>query len=63
MSELLFRTLNMNDLPKRPLDSFDQAILRMLQQDNKTSQRVIAEAIGLSTPPCSGASPSSKPAG
>ncbi|MDU9402747.1 Lrp/AsnC family transcriptional regulator [Pseudomonas sp. zfem004] len=40
----------MNDLPKRPLDSFDQAILRMLQQDNKTSQRVIAEAIGLSTP-------------
>jgi DNA-binding Lrp family transcriptional regulator len=52
----------MNDLPKRPLDSFDQAILRMLQQDNKTSQRVIAEAIGLSTPRAA-ASPSSKPAG
>lgn len=40
----------MNESPKRALDSFDQAILRMLQQDNKTSQRAIAEAIGLSTP-------------
>ncbi|EKT4467954.1 Lrp/AsnC family transcriptional regulator [Pseudomonas putida] len=40
----------MSDLTKRPLDAFDHAILKMLQQDNKTSQRVIAEAIGLSTP-------------
>lgn len=40
----------MNDATKRPLDSFDQAILRILQIDNKTSQRVIAETIGLSTP-------------
>jgi len=40
----------MSESTKRSLDSFDQAILRMLQQDNKTSQRAIAEAIGLSTP-------------
>ncbi|WP_372438702.1 AsnC family transcriptional regulator, partial [Pandoraea sputorum] len=40
----------MNESPKRALDSFDQAILRMLQQDNKTSQRAILEAIGVSTP-------------
>ncbi|MFF7062630.1 Lrp/AsnC ligand binding domain-containing protein [Pseudomonas sp. NPDC008258] len=40
----------MKEFIKRPLDTFDQAILRMLQADNKQSQRVIAEAIGLSTP-------------
>lgn len=32
----------------RPLDSFDRAILRVVQQDNKTPQRVIAEAVNLS---------------
>lgn len=31
-----------------PLDSFDRAILRILQRDNKTPQRVIAEAVNLS---------------
>ncbi|MGE8064963.1 Lrp/AsnC family transcriptional regulator [Pseudomonas sp. NPDC089569] len=40
----------MNEMTKRVLDTFDQAILRMLQKDNKMSQRMIAEAIGLSTP-------------
>ena len=33
----------------RPLDRFDQAILRIVQQDNKTPQRSIAEAVNLST--------------
>ncbi|CAN7715776.1 Lrp/AsnC family transcriptional regulator [Phyllobacterium sp. LjRoot231] len=32
------------------LDEFDIKILRMVQQDNHTSQRVIAEKIGLSPP-------------
>jgi DNA-binding Lrp family transcriptional regulator len=30
------------------LDSFDRAILRIVQQDNKTPQRTIAEAVNLS---------------
>ncbi len=30
------------------LDSFDRAILRILQRDNKTPQRTIAEAVNLS---------------
>lgn len=34
--------------PSRALDSFDRAILRILQQDNKTPQRTIAEAVNLS---------------
>lgn len=34
--------------PVRPLDSFDRAILRIVQQDNKTPQRKIAEAVNLS---------------
>lgn len=32
----------------RSLDSFDLAILRIVQKDNKTPQRVIAEAVNLS---------------
>ncbi len=32
------------------LDAFDLAILRIVQQDNKTPQREIAEAVNLSTP-------------
>ena len=40
----------MSDSTRRPLDGFDHAILRLLQRDNKTSQRAIAEEIGLSTP-------------
>ncbi|MFV3288727.1 Lrp/AsnC family transcriptional regulator [Pseudomonas sp. NY11955] len=40
----------MSDCANHPLDGFDHAILRLLQQDNKTSQRAIAEEIGLSTP-------------
>lgn len=32
----------------RMLDSFDRAILRILQRDNKTPQRTIAEAVNLS---------------
>lgn len=32
------------------LDRFDRAILEILQQDNKTPQRVIAEQVGLSAP-------------
>jgi len=34
--------------PKRALDSFDRAILRIIQRDNKTPQRTIAEAVNLS---------------
>lgn len=34
--------------PVRPLDAFDRAILRVVQQDNKTPQRKIAEAVNLS---------------
>ena len=33
----------------RILDSFDRAILRILQRDNRTPQRSIAEAVNLST--------------
>jgi Lrp/AsnC family transcriptional regulator, leucine-responsive regulatory protein len=33
----------------RGLDSFDRAILRILQRDNKMPQRQIAEAVNLST--------------
>lgn len=32
----------------RPLDNFDRAILRIIQLDNKTPQRRIAEAVNLS---------------
>lgn len=32
----------------RVLDSFDRAILRIVQRDNKTPQRTIAEAVNLS---------------
>lgn len=32
----------------RTLDAFDRAILRIVQQDNKTPQRAIAEAVNLS---------------
>ncbi|MBN8468875.1 Lrp/AsnC family transcriptional regulator [Corallococcus exiguus] len=35
--------------PPRELDSFDRAILRIIQRDNRTPQRVIAEAVHLST--------------
>lgn len=34
--------------PSRALDSFDRAILRIIQRDNKTPQRTIAEAVNLS---------------
>ncbi|MFC4254706.1 winged helix-turn-helix transcriptional regulator [Altererythrobacter xixiisoli] len=34
--------------PRSP-DGFDRAILRIIQQDNKTPQRSIAEAVNLST--------------
>jgi len=40
----------MNEAIGRGLDAFDHAILRLLQQDNKISQRIIAETVGLSTP-------------
>lgn len=33
-----------------PLDTFDLAILRILQRDNKTPQREIGEAVNLSAP-------------
>lgn len=33
---------------KRPLDRFDRAILRIVQQDNKTPQRTISEKVNLS---------------
>jgi DNA-binding Lrp family transcriptional regulator len=33
-----------------PLDSFDRAILAILQRDNKTPQRAIGEAVNLSAP-------------
>jgi len=35
--------------PPFVLDRYDRAILRLVQQDNKTPQRVIAEAVALST--------------
>lgn len=34
----------------QPLDSFDRAILRILQADNTTPQREIGEAVNLSAP-------------
>lgn len=34
--------------PQRPLDSFDRAILRIIQRDARTPQRAIAEAVNLS---------------
>lgn len=34
--------------PARTLDDFDRAILRIIQRDNKTPQRDIAEAVNLS---------------
>lgn len=34
--------------PSRSLDAFDKAILRILQKDAKTPQRVIGEAVNLS---------------
>lgn len=34
--------------PRRPLDSFDKAILRIVQRDSKMPQREIAEAVNLS---------------
>ncbi|MHC2002915.1 Lrp/AsnC family transcriptional regulator [Methylobacterium sp. CM6241] len=36
------------NIPPRALDAFDLAILRIVQQNNKTPQRVIAEAVNLS---------------
>lgn len=33
---------------RRALDGFDRAILRILQRDNKTPQRIIGEAVNLS---------------
>jgi len=38
-------------LPSSPalLDRYDKAILRLLQRDNRTAQRVIAESVALST--------------
>ncbi|QUS58267.1 Lrp/AsnC family transcriptional regulator [Pseudovibrio brasiliensis] len=33
-----------------PLDSYDRAILRILQTDNRTSQQKIGEAVNLSAP-------------
>ncbi|MBY6264350.1 Lrp/AsnC family transcriptional regulator [Azospirillum sp. 412522] len=36
--------------PPDPLDDQDRAILRILQRDNKTSQREIGEAVHLSAP-------------
>jgi Lrp/AsnC family leucine-responsive transcriptional regulator len=35
---------------KSPLDSFDLAILEILQRDNTTPQRLIGEAVNLSAP-------------
>lgn len=35
-------------LQSKPLDAFDLAILRIVQRDNKTPQRQIAEAVNLS---------------
>lgn len=36
------------DSPARKIDRFDRAILRILQKDNKTPQRKIAEMVNLS---------------
>jgi DNA-binding Lrp family transcriptional regulator len=37
-------------LAQQIIDNFDLAILRELQRDNQTPQRLIAEAVGLSAP-------------
>jgi Lrp/AsnC family transcriptional regulator, leucine-responsive regulatory protein len=37
-----------SDANARNLDNFDRAILRILQEDNKTPQRMIAEQVNLS---------------
>ncbi|MEN5231091.1 Lrp/AsnC family transcriptional regulator [Brevundimonas naejangsanensis] len=34
--------------PDRSIDEFDRAILRILQQDNRTTQRTIGQAVNLS---------------
>ncbi|WP_143201864.1 Lrp/AsnC family transcriptional regulator [Bradyrhizobium sp. NAS96.2] len=39
-----------SELAGRELDRFDLAILKILQRDNKTPQRAIAETVGLSAP-------------
>ena len=39
-----------NSSPSITLDSFDLAILNILQRDNTTPQRVIGEAVNLSAP-------------
>ncbi|GEP03027.1 Lrp/AsnC family transcriptional regulator [Methylobacterium oxalidis] len=39
---------SLRNIPPRALDAFDLAILRIVQKDNKTPQRVIAEAVNLS---------------
>jgi len=36
------------ETPRKPLDSFDRAILRLVQQDNRMPQRRIAEQVNLS---------------
>ncbi|MBL8270427.1 Lrp/AsnC family transcriptional regulator [Steroidobacter sp.] len=40
--------MNADTPPRRKLDDFDRAILRIIQRDNKTPQRTIAEAVNLS---------------
>lgn len=45
-----------------PLDRQDRAILRILQRDNKTPQRVVAEAVNLSAA-ADAVSPPWKPTG
>lgn len=40
----------MKQILNTDLDAFDLAILRIVQRDNKTPQREIAEAVNLSTP-------------
>ena len=39
-----------DQLTAQEIDNFDLAILRELQRDNQTPQRLIAEAVGLSAP-------------
>lgn len=40
---------NASTARRAKLDGFDRAILRIIQRDNKTPQRTIAEAVNLST--------------
>ena len=50
MESASFALFAFQPMPTADLDSFDRAILALLQQDNLMPQRLIAEQINLSAP-------------